>query len=344
MSVVKESFGKTNDGLNVEAFVFTNGNGLTAKVINYGGTIVSVEVPDRDGNLTDVVLGFDDIAGYQGTDNPYFGACCGRYANRIAKGRLSIDGVDYQLATNNGENALHGGLIGFDKKVWDAEIVGEDAVKMTVVSPDGDENYPGTLRVEMTYSITDDNALRIDYVAGSDKKTVVNLTNHSYFNLAGGGRHYDHVMEINADCYTVVDDNSIPTGELREVAGTEMDLLVPTSIGKNIDAVQGGGYDHNYCINQSAEGELTLAAKVVEPHSGRSLECWTTEPGVQFYAGNFLDNIKGKGGAIYNQHEGFCLETQHYPDSPNNPDFPSTELAPGETHTHTCIYTFGVAG
>jgi aldose 1-epimerase len=205
----------------------------------------------------------------------------------LTGGRFSID---YQLATNNDENALHGGLVGFDKKMWDAEIVGESAVKMTLVSPDGDENYPGTLTVEMTYSITGDNELRIDYMAETDKKTVVNLTNHSYFNLAGGDRHYDH----------------------------------------------------NYCINQSAEGELTLAVKVVEPNSGRTLECWTTEPGVQFYAGNFLDNIKGKGGAFYNRHEGFCLETQHYPDSPNQPGFPSTELAPGETHTHTCVYRFGV--
>jgi aldose 1-epimerase len=320
VGIIKESFGKTT-----------------------GGQHVDVEAPDRDRTLTDVVLGFDDMAGYQGADNPYFGACCGRYANRIAKGRFGIDGIDYRLAINNGENALHGGSAGFDKKVWDAEIIGENAVKMTLISPDGDENYPGTLSVEMTYSLTDDNGLRIDYMAETDKKTIVNLTNHSYFNLAGGGSVGDHLMQINADHHTVVDKSSIPTGELRRVAGTEMDFLAPTPIGKNMGETA-EGYDHNYCINHSAEGKLTLAAKVVDPRSGRTLECWTTEPGGQFYTGNFLDNIRGKGGAVYNRQEGFCLETQHYPDSPNHPEFPSTELAPGETYAQTCVYRFGVAG
>ena len=344
MSIVTKSYGKTNNDQNVDLFVFTNGNGLKVKIINYGGTIVSIEAPDRAGHLADVVLGFDDIEGYQGAENPYFGACCGRYANRIAKGRFSIDGVDYQLAANNGKNALHGGLAGFDKKMWDAEIIGESAVKMRLVSPDGDENYPGTLKVEMTYTINDDNELRIDYVAETDKKTIVNLTNHSYFNLAGGGSVHGHVIRINASRYTVVDDTSIPTGEVRTVAGTEMDLRVPTPIGKNIDAVQGLGYDHNYCINQAAENELTLAASVTEPGSGRTLECWTTEPGVQLYTGNYLDTVRGKGGAVHNKQEAFCLETQHWPDSPNQPAFPSTELPPGQTYTQTCIYKFGVEG
>ncbi|MCK4564998.1 MAG: galactose mutarotase, partial [Verrucomicrobia bacterium] len=310
MSVVKESFGQTSDGQDVEAFVFTNANGLSVKIINYGATIVSVVAPDRDGNLADVVLAFDDMAGYQSADNPYFGACCGRYANRIAEGRFSLADVEYSLAINNGPNALHGGLVGFDKKIWEAEIIGE-SVKMSLASPDGDEGYPGTLKIETTYSLNDAGGLKIEYAATTDQKTVINLTNHSYFNLAGGGSVHGHVVQINADRYTVVDDDATPSGELRPVAGTKMDLLVPMPIGQNIAAVQGLGYDHNYCINQTAPGELTLAAKVVEPESGRTLECWTTEPGVQFYTGNFLENIKGKGGAVYNKQEGFCLETQH---------------------------------
>jgi aldose 1-epimerase len=312
------------------------------KIISYGATIVSVEVPDREGRLADVVLGFDDMAGYQSAQNPYFGACCGRYANRIRKGCFTLGDTEYRLAANNGDNALHGGLVGFDKKVWDAAIDG-DALKMSLVSPDGEEGYPGSLKVEIIYSLNEDNELRIEYAAETDRPTVLNLTNHSYFNLAGGGSTRRHEICINADRYTVVDDDAIPTGELRSVAGTEMDLLDPTLIGQNLDRVQGLGYDHNYCINQAAEGELTLAARVLEPQSGRTLECRTTEPGVQFYTGNFLDHIKGKGGAVYNRQEGFCLETQHWPDSPNQPGFPSTQLAPGDTYTQTCIYKFGVA-
>ena len=342
MSIAKEGFGQTSGGQAIDAFVLGNANGVKAKIINYGATVVSVETPDRNGQVGDVVLGFDDMAGYQSAGNPYFGACCGRYANRIAKGRFSIDGIEYQLATNNGPNALHGGLIGFDKKVWSAEIVGDSTVKMSLTSPDGDEGYPGTLKVEITYSLTEDNEIKIDYVAETDKKTVLNLTNHSYFNLAGGGSVHGHVIRINADRYTVVDDTSIPSGELRSVVGTEMDFRTPKAIGAEIDQA-GEGYDHNYCINQTAEGELTLAAKVVEPTSGRTLECWTTEPGIQFYAGNFIGEVTGKDGQAYRDRHGFCLETQHYPDSPNQPDFPSTELSPGETYAQTCIYKFGVA-
>ena len=310
MEIVKESFGQTKDGQAVDAFVFKNANGVRVKIINYGATIVSVETPDRDGHLADVVLGFDDMTGFQSLENPYFGACCGRYANRISNGKFLIDATEYSLAVNNGSNALHGGLVGFDKKVWEAEIVG-DAVKMSLISPDGDEGYPGTLKVEITYSLNDAGELRIGYVATTDKATVLNLTNHSYFNLAGGGSVHGHVISINADRYTVVDDDAIPTGELRAVAGTEMDFLAMTPIGKNITAVQGRGYDHNYCINHSAEGELTFAASVIDPESGRTLECRTTAPGVQLYTGNFLDNIQGRGGQFYNTHEAFCLETQH---------------------------------
>jgi aldose 1-epimerase len=342
MGVIKESFGKTNDGRDVVLFVLTNSNGLKVKVTNYGATIVSIEVPDRDGSLADVVLGFDDMAGYQSAANPYFGACCGRVANRIARGKFSIDGGAYQVAINQAPNALHGGFVGFDKKIWDAEIDG-GAVKMTLTSSDGDEGYPGELTVEITYSLSNEGELRIDYSAETDRKTILNLTNHSYFNLAGGGSTYDHVIQINADHYTVSDDESIPTGELRPISGTVMDLLTPTPIGRNINAITDDiGYDHNYCINQAVTGELTLAAIVKEPNCGRSLECWTTEPGVQFYTGNFLENVLGKGGMVYNKHEGFCLETQHYPDSPNHPAFPSIELAPRETYTQTCVYKFGI--
>jgi aldose 1-epimerase len=340
MGIRKEPFGQTQDGQAVDAFILKNDNGMMVKVINYGATIVAIEAPDREGRTADVILGFDDLAGYQSDANPYFGCCCGRYANRIANGRFSLDGEDYPLAVNNGPNSLHGGLAGFDKKVWDAVIEGV-SVRMTLVSPDGEEGYPGTMTVELIYSLNNDGELRLEYSATTDKKTVLNLTNHSYFNLAGSGSVHDHVIRINADRYTVVDDHATPSGELREVAGTEMDLRVPTPIGKNIAEVQGLGYDHNYCINQKTEGELTLTASVSDPKSGRTLECWTTEPGVQFYTGNYLDSIAGKSGAVYNKHEGFCLETQHYPDSPSHPHFPSTVLAPGETYSQTTIYKFG---
>lgn len=339
MSIVKESFGQTADGQAVDAFVLENAAGIRVKVISYGATIVSIEVPDIDENMDDIVCGFDTMEGYQSDANPYFGACCGRYANRIANGKFTLDGVDYSLAINNGPNALHGGLVGFDKKVWDAEIIGE-AVKMTLVSPDGEEGYPGTLTVELTYSLNDSGEFQLAYKATTDKKTILNLTNHSYFNLAGKGSVHDHYISINADQYTVVDDAATPSGELKNVAGTEMDLLEPKPIGENIKQVQGLGYDHNYCINQQKSGELTLAAFVCDPESGRAMECWTTEPGVQFYTANYVDNVKGKNGAYYGKQESFCLETQHYPDSPNKPAFPNTILAPGEKYETTTIYKF----
>lgn len=342
MSIVRESFGQTSNGEPVDAFILDNGT-VKAKVINYGATLVSVEAPSKDGTVADLVCGFDDMAGYQSDVNPYFGTVCGRFANRIAEGKFTLDGSDYTLAVNNGPNALHGGMVGFDKKIWAAEIVG-DAVKMSLVSPDGDEGYPGTLNVELTYSLNAEGELRLDYSAKTDKKTVLNLTNHSYFNLAGAnsGLVHDQVIRINADSYTEVDDFATPSGQLLPVLGTEMDLRVPTAIGKCIDEVQGLGYDHNYCIKQSAPGALTLAASVKDPKSGRFMECWTTEPGVQFYTANYVENVTGKGGAVYNKQESFCLETQHYPDSPNQPDFPSTELDVGETYTQTCIFKFGI--
>lgn len=341
MSITSESFGQTRDGEAVTAFILKNINGVKVKVMTCGATIVSIETPDKQGDMADIALGFDDVAGYQSDDNPYFGATCGRYANRIGEGRFTLDDHTYSLATNDGDNSLHGGLVGFDKKVWDAEIV-DDALKMSLVSPDGDEGYPGTLNVEVRFSLSDENELAIVYKANTDKTTVINLTNHSYFNLAGSGTVLNHLAQINADRYTAVSDDAIPTGELPAVAGTEMDLRTPTPIGKSIETVQGLGYDHNYCINQASPGELTLAARVVDPESGRTLECLTTEPGVQFYTGNFLDGFKGKGGASYVKHGGFCLETQHYPDSPNRPEFPSAQLSPTDTYTHTCIYRFGI--
>jgi aldose 1-epimerase len=343
LSIIKQAFGKTSDGHNIDVFILEYGS-VKVRIINYGATIVSIEVPDRDGIISDVVCGFDDMAGYQSADNPYFGACCGRYANRIAHGKFTLDGNEYSLALNDGPNALHGGLLGFDKKVWHARIIG-DALKMTLVSPHGEEGYPGTLTVDLTFSLNSAGELRLDYCATCDRKTVLNLTNHSYFNLAGhdSGFIYDQIIQINADRYTEVDEFSIPTGKLVAVTGTEMDLTVPTPIGKHINEVQGLGYDHNYCINQSTPSTLTLAATVLDPESGRTLECWTSEPGVQFYSGNYLENTRGKVGAVYKKHQGFCLETQHFPDSPNQPDFPPTELSPDEIYTHTCMYKFGVA-
>jgi aldose 1-epimerase len=342
LSVVQAAFGPTADGHDITEYILGNANGLKVGIISYGAAIVSIETPDVQGRMADVVLGFDDMVGYQSEENPYFGACCGRFANRLAKGRFCIDGEAYSVAINNGPNGLHGGRVGFDKKIWEAEIIADRAVSMSLISPDGDEGYPGALKANLVYTLTDDNELKLEYTATTDRTTILNLTNHSYFNLAGRGSVRNHVIRINADRWAVVDEHAIPTGELRTVAGTAMDLREPTPVGKNIDTVQGSGYDHNYCINQTAPGELTLAAAVVEPRSGRTLECWTTEPGVQFYTGNFLDQIKGKSGIIYRKQEGFCLETQHYPDSPNHPEFPSTELAPGETYAQTTIYRFGV--
>ena len=349
MEITKDSFGTTRDGEAVDLFTLTNANGMVAKITNYGGIIVSLLAPDKDGRMDDVVLGFDTIGEYE-DKSPYFGCITGRYANRIAKGRFTLDGQVYdKLAINNGPNALHGGLKGFDKKVWDAEIVG-NLLKLRTVSPDGEEGYPGRLDVTVTYALTDDNELRIDYEAATDKPTVVNLTNHSYFNLAGhsGGTEamVAHEMMINADAFTPVSDaNAIPTGEIRLVKGTPMDFTKATVIGERIDdeyeQIQfGAGYDHSWVLNKAADGELSLAARTSDPASGRVMETWTTEPGVQFYSANFLDGFTGKGGITYPRRCAFCLETQHYPDSPNHPEFPSTLLRPGEKYQSTTVYKF----
>jgi aldose 1-epimerase len=344
----KKPFGKTADGTDVDLYVLTNGKGVTAKIITYGGIVTELHVPDRDGKAGDVVLGFDDLKGYL-AGHPFFGAIVGRVANRIAKGRFTLDGKEYKLATNNGPNHLHGGIKGFDKFVWKAEPVETKdgvGVKLSYVSKDGEEGYPGNLTCSVTYTLTTKNDLRIDYTATTDKATPVNLSNHSYFNLAGHGAGdiLGHEMYIQADEYTAVDDTLIPTGKFEPVKGNALDFLPQTpafTIGKRIGELKGnpGGYDHNFVLRKNAK--LDVAARAIEPKSGRVMEVWTTEPGVQFYTGNFLSGKdKGKGGAVYNKHAGFCLETQHYPDSVNHPNFPSVILKPGETYTQTTIYRF----
>jgi len=343
MSITRESWGTTKAGEAVDLYTLENANGMKVKIATYGGIVTELHVPDRDGNPADVVCGFETLAEYE-AGHPYFGALIGRYGNRIAKGRFTLDGKEYTLATNNGENHLHGGNVGFDKKVWKAEPVETDnsvGVKLTYVSPDGEEGYPGTLTSTVVYELTADNELKIDYKATTDAPTIVNLTHHGYFNLGGhdSGDILDHVMMIAADRYTPVDEGLIPTGELAPVAGTVMDFTKPTAIGARIKDVTGGGYDHNYVLN-SQDGSLALAARVSDPKTGRVMEVYTTEPGIQFYTGNFLDGSNKGKGAVYNKHAAFCLETQHYPDSPNKPDWPSVVLRPGQTYRHTTVYRF----
>jgi aldose 1-epimerase len=344
--ITKQPVGRTEEPT-VEIYTLTNASGVEAKILNYGGTLVSLKVPDRQGKLGDVVLGFPTPEGYL-KNGPFFGTLVGRYGNRIAKGRFSLNGKEYKLAQNNGENHLHGGIKGFDKVVWKAqEIKGKTGVglKLTYLSKDGEEGYPGNLTVTVVYTLTDKNELRIDYTATTDQDTVVNLTHHSYFNLAGQGSILNHEMMINADKFTPVDQGLIPTGELRSVKGTPMDFTKPTAIGARIDQPYeqltfGKGYDHNYVLN-GAKGKLNLAARVYEATSGRVMEVYTLEPGVQFYTGNFLDgSIRGKDGQVYNQRYGFCLETQHFPDSPNHPKFPTTVLRKGRRYATTTIYKF----
>jgi aldose 1-epimerase len=348
----KQPFGKTADGREIGLYTLTNKNGVEIGIMNRGGTIVSIRVPDRSGKLGDVALGFDSLDGYL-KDNPFFGALVGRYGNRIAKGRFKLDGVEYKLAVNNGENHLHGGLIGFDKVVWNAKDVSEGPaprLELTYLSKDGEEGYPGNLAVTVVYSLSEANELRIDYSATTDKDTVVNLTNHTYFNLAGAGEGdiLGHALTLYADRFTPVDKGLIPTGELRGVEGTPFDFRKATPIGARIDAKDeqiqfGGGYDHNFVLN-SGGGSLALAARVDEPKTGRVLEVMTTEPGIQFYTGNFLDGkLTGKGGKTYPKRYGLCLETQHFPDSPNQPKFPSTVLKPGGKYQTSTVYRFSVA-
>ena len=343
-STQKSDFGALSDGTSVELYTLTNSHGLTARIATYGATLTSLNVPDKKGNMGDVVLGFDTLDGYV-AGTAYFGATIGRVANRVAKGKFTLDGKEYALAVNNGPNSLHGGLKGFDKVVWKAEPqAGKASVRFTYRSADGEEGYPGNLDVAVVYTLTDDNAVQIDYTATTDKDTPVNLTNHSYFNLAGGGEVLDTKIMLNAGKYTPTDDTLIPTGELKNVKGTPLDFTKARTIGSHITELPGTpqGYDHNFVLNKSRNAKTpTLAARAYEPTTGRVLEAYTTEPGIQFYTGNFLDGtLKGKGGTMYAIHTAFCLEAQHYPDSINHPQFPSVVLKPGQTYRQTTIYKF----
>ena len=351
-SVTRGPFGALPDGTAIEVFTLSNASGVEVRAITYGGIIVSLKVPDRQGRLDDIVLGYDALGGYVTNNSPYFGAIIGRYGNRIARGRFTLDGKAYALAANNGPHHLHGGVRGFDKVVWRAEPVSSPdgaAVAFSRTSPEGEEGYPGALAVRVIYTLTTANELRVDYVATTDRPTVVNLTQHSYFNLAGQGSRdiLEHQLQIDADRYTPVDATLIPTGELAAVEGTPLDFRSPTAIGARIDdphpQIRNGlGYDHNFVLTRSEPG-LAHAARVLDPSTGRTLDVATTEPGMQFYSGNFLDgSITGKSGRVYRRRYGFCLETQHYPDSPNQPAFPSTTLRPGEQYRSQTVFTFGV--
>ncbi len=345
-SVKKEAFGKTEDGLAVERYTLTNAVGSTAKIITYGALLTELNVPDRDGKLGDVVLGFDNLKDYL-AGHPYFGATVGRVANRIAKGTFTLDGKTYKLAINNPPNTLHGGQKGFDKVVWKAEPKAKPdgpSLELSYVSKDGEEGYPGTLTAHVTYTLTNDNALRIDYTATTDKATPVNLTNHSYFNLAGtkSGDILDHELTVFATKYTPTDETLIPTGEIKPVQDTPFDFTKPRRIGERIEQLKGepGGYDLNYVLTKDKK-EPTLAARVSESKSGRVMEVLTTEPGIQLYSGNFLDGkLKGRGDVVYKKHWGFCLEAQHFPDAVHHERFPTMILKPGETYKQTTIYSF----
>jgi aldose 1-epimerase len=352
-SVHKSKFGVMSDGAEVDEYILTNARGAQVRVITYGGIITSIWVPDRSGHLANVALGLDTLADYEHNNAPYLGCIAGRFANRIAEGKFTLDGTAYTLAINNGPNHLHGGLKGLDKRVWQGEAAEEHdrvGVVLRYVSPDGEEGYPGTVTIQVRYSWTDDTALVIDYHATTDKPTILNLTNHTYFNLAGesSGRIDGHLMQLNADYYTPVHETMIPTGELASVAGTPFDFRAPRLIGPGLRAnhpqiARGFGYDHNFVINRAGAGAgaLAQAARVYAPTTGRVMEVWTTEPGVQFYAGNFLDRkLVGRAGRVYRQNDGLCLETQHYPDSPNQADFPSVVLRPGATLTSQTVYRF----
>ena len=346
MSISKEAYGKMPDGTAVDQYTLSNGSGMKVKIITYGATITSVETPDKNGKYENITLALDSLDDYVKKVPPYFGATIGRYGNRIAKGKFKLDGKEYTLATNNNENHLHGGKVGFDKVVWKAEEVkspGAVGVKFTYVSKDGDEGYPGTLTTHVTYTLTDKNELKMDYAATTDKATVVNLTNHNYWNLSGCNHDIlDEELYLNADGYLPVDAGLIPTGDITPVKETPMDFASkPETIGARIAKVE-GGYDHCYVLNKKAGEKMTLAAKVVDPDTGRTMEVYTDQPGIQLYSGNFLDGTLVGGGKKFVKHYAFCLETQKYPDSPNQPKFPSTVLKPGETYEHHTMHTFGV--
>ena len=344
------SFGALSDGREVNAFVLKNARGMSVQILDLGGVIASIKVPDSSGNFSDVTTGFDYPQPYLDGAG-YMGAIVGRYANRISGGKFSIDGIDYSLAKNNGDNAIHGGLVGFDKKIWDVELlVGlhDSKLKLSTFSPDGEEGYPGRVEVSVTYTLNDQNQLTIDYSATSDKATIINLTNHAYFNLDGhqAGSILEHEVMLNANHFTPIDESSIPTGVILDVAGTPLDFRQRKAIGLEIESEDrqmtfGSGYDHNFVINHLEPGSVSLAAEVYSPNSGRVMKVYTDQPGVQFYTGNFLNGkLVGKEGAVYGRRSAFCLETQHFPDSPNKPTFPSTILQPGDQFASRTIFEF----
>ena len=349
-SMKKQPFGKTQDGQAVDLYTLANRSGMEVSITNFGGIVVTLKVPDRHGKINDVVLGYDNLAGYA-TNPAYFGALIGRYGNRIAHGQFTLDGATYRLFKNDGDNTLHGGEVGFNKRLWTGkDVSGTEgpALELSYLSKDGEEGFPGNLNVRVTYTLTDTNELRIDYFATTDKPTVVNLTNHSYFNLAGQGNGdiLGHEVTLHADRFTPVGQTLIPTGELRAVKGTPFDFTKLTAIGARINQDDqqlkfGRGYDHNWVLNSGGKGGPSLAAEAYDPKTGRVLDVLTTEPGVQFYTGNFLDGtIHGKDGKVYNLRDGFCLETQHFPDSPNHPSFPSTVLRPGQEYKTSTMFKF----
>lgn len=339
----RDSFGRLQDGTEISRFTFKNKNNITVRIINYGGIITDILVPDRNGKVVDINLGFDDIKEYEAR-HPYFGAICGRVANRIAGGKFTLDGKEYQLAVNNGPNHLHGGVKGFDKVVWKARVE-DDTLVLSYVSPDGEERYPGELTVEVRYRLTNENELVIDYTATTTKATPINLTNHAYLNLAGQGYPNidDHVLWIDAYTYTPLDQNIIPTGVITPVEGTAYDLRTPTRLGDRLKYVNDGkGYDINFCVGGQI-GKLTRVASLEHPSSGRKMDVLTTEPGLQCYTGcNMAPGVIGKGGVEYQKFASVCLETQHYANSVNQPNFPNTVLRPGETYRHTTVYKFGL--
>ncbi len=347
--LLRSNFQMEVDGKMTDLFVLTNANGLEMCVTNFGARVVSLMVPDKDGIFADIVLGEDSIDIYVNRPKDYYyGAVIGRYGNRIGGAKFTLDSVEYALSANNNGNSLHGGPKGFHHRVWDVEQPDKQTLVFSYVSVDGEEGYPGNLTVKMTYKLTDNNEFYIEYEATTDKATVINLTHHSYFNLAGdaAGSINDHILMLNADFYTPVDQTLIPTGEILQVEGTPMDFRTPVTIGDRVNDTSfvqiqyGLGYDHNWVLNKSLPGTLELAATVKDPKSGRKMEVLTTEPAIQFYGGNFMKGDTGKGGRVYPHRGAFCLETQHYPDSPNKPQFPTTTLRPGETYSHICIYKF----
>lgn len=350
MTFNKANYQATVDGKQTDLYVLKNSKNVQVAITNFGGRVVSILVPAKDGKMTDVALGYEKLSGYQKENEPYFGALIGRFGNRIGNAKFTLDGKTYQLAANNGTASLHGGPTGFHARVWDAKQTADNALELTYLSKDGEEGYPGNLNVKVVYTVTDDNELKIDYTATTDKATVVNLTNHTYFNLngEGSGDINDHVLQINADKFTPVDASLIPTGELKPVAGTPFDFTKPTAIGERVEADDeqlklGKGYDHNFVLT-NGDKSLKQAAVITGPKTGISMEVLTTEPGIQFYGGNFMEGKEndGKAGKAYPFRNGFCLETQHFPDSPNKPKFPTTTLKPGETYNTTTVYKFSV--